>query len=100
MSTAKLGRGAVRYGVPLLGLGGLMVALFMILLGGTAPATDTPTAGLTTFIHTSPDGPCTNGDQVYSVTAKIDVNNTSSDVITIAEVGFTATATGPNGTSP
>jgi hypothetical protein len=77
-------------GVPLLGLSALMVGLFMILLGGTSPATVGPSADMTLYVHAAPSGTCTGGHQLYDVKAKVDVTNTSESAITFDTTGFTA----------
>jgi len=90
---------AAKIGLPILGLGALMVGLFMVLMGGgTSIASTEPTADMTLFIHASPVGTCQGGDQLYDVLAKIDVTNTSDADITFASTDFTATATNPSGT--
>src|SRR4051794_2872312 len=88
-----------KIGLPVLGLTALLVGLFMVLMGGSSViASPEPTADMTLFIHASPVGNCTGGDQLYEVLAKIDVTNTSADTITFASTDFTGTATNPSGT--
>jgi hypothetical protein len=88
---------AAKIGLPILALTALTVGLFMVLLGGTSSvASNTPTMKL--FIHASPVGGCTGGNQDWDVSAKVDVTNNSGSDVTIDSTDFTATETDPSGT--
>src|SRR2546428_771799 len=89
-------RRVARIGLPILGLTAIAVGLFMV-LGGTSVASNVPTMEL--FIHTTPVGSCTGGNQDWDVKAKVDVTNNSGNDVTIDSTDFTATVTDANGTS-